>query len=559
MLASRQRGVNALPKFEYRFMKRFYEQFTSKAKEVKLTAAEREDLRERVVAYMEYHPLPASERKEVSEYTRNDATSVVQAKEMHNQARSWTFFKMPYAGSLFGGIAVLLLVAVPLMAERAMPGDILYSVKVGFNEEVRSTIARSPYQTVEWETERINRRLTEIQVLAREGRLTDEHEVKAAEAVRSHSQSARESIEEIRAVDEDEAAMAEIALSALFDVHFAILSAHEKGKENDVKMAIDQTFGSSTDKVDREATTVSERRSQLLELIESSRGDVTAVHGGDRPTYGGLLRRIELETGRAYELLSVVADVADDAALTSITRRLDDIERKVQMARSAHEEGQLMESRIQLAEALTSVRKVITFLTNIEVRNSIDLDVLIPIEYTATELAEQLHFKRERLQVRYEYVVSVLDEHATGTVREQATTSLGLIPTQLASSSQAILTEDFALAGTLLSDIEQALDDIVRLAGIPDRLPGDDLDGLTPTNTDESLEEAIDSSEASTSTNDERDNTESAIDDESPDTTDAIDAEDTENTQSDSPETETNEDTDSDSEAEEVLSGETGG
>ena len=483
-------------------MKRFNEQFTTKAKEVKLTAAERDDLRERVVAYMEYHPLPTSKKQEVSGRI-TDVTPAPLAKEGHSRARSWAFFKMPYTGSFFGGLAVLLLVVVPIMAERAMPGDMLYSVKVGFNEEVRSTIARSPYQTVEWETERINRRLTEIQVLAREGRLTDEHELQAAEAVRNHSRSVRESIEEIRAVDEDEAAMAEITLSALFDVHLAILSAQQEGEEEDIKVAIDTTFGTSTDENVLETSTTSERRSQLLAAIESSRSDVTAVHDVDRPTYTGLLRRIEIETRRAYELLSVVADVADDTALTSITRRLDDIERKVQTARSAHEEGELMESRIRLTEALTSARKVITFLTNIEVRNSIDLDVLIPIEYTATELAEQLHFKRERLQVRYEYVVSVLDEHATGTVREQATTSLERMSQQFASSSQAIVDEEFAVAGTLLSDIEQTLDEIVHLADIPDRLPSDELDDLTPTGTDQLREKATSSTEMSTSS-DER-------------------------------------------------------
>lgn len=491
-------------------MKRFNEQFTTKAKEVKLTAAERDDLRERVVAYMEYHPLPTSKKQEVSGRI-TDVTPAPLAKEGHSRAGSWAFFKMPYTGSFFGGLAVLLLVVVPIMAERAMPGDMLYSVKVGFNEEVRSTIARSPYQTVEWETERINRRLTEIQVLAREGRLTDEHELQAAEAVRNHSRSVRESIEEIRAVDEDEAAMAEITLSALFDVHLAILSAQEEGEEEDIKVAIDTTFGTSTDENVLETSTTSERRSQLLAAIESSRSDVTAVHDVDRPTYTGLLRRIEIETGRAYELLSVVADVADDTALTSITRRLDDIERKVQTARSAHEEGELMESRIQLTEALTSARKVITFLTNIEVRNSIDLDVLIPIEYTATELAEQLHFKRERLQVRYEYVASVLDEHATGTVREQATTSLELIPNQFASSSQAIVDEEFAVAGTLLSDIEQTLDEIVHLADIPDRLPGDDLADLTPTSTDQLREKATSSTEMSTSSDERATTSESII------------------------------------------------
>lgn len=476
-------------------MKRFSEQFNKQANQVKLTTAERRDLRERVNAYMEYHPLPHTGQAQAARYKGTGPTSV-------SQEQGWilplSLLRSRSITSLLGSMAVLLVVIVPVLAEHSMPGDILYSVKVGFNEEVRSSITRSPYQTVEWETERINRRLAEIQVLAREGRLTDEHEARVAEAVRSHSQSARASIEEIRAEDEDEAVMAEIALAALFDVHMAVLSARDS--DDDTAVAISRAFATSTDETDSDVEAVQERRSQLLEAIADSRGDIAATHVGERPSYAGLLRRIEIETARAYELLATVADIAEDDALTSIARRLDDVERKVQSAQSVYETKDTIEARLQLTEALTSTRKVITFLTNIEVRNSIDLDALVPIEYTADELAEQLHFKRERLQVRYEYVDLVIGEHATGTILERAQTALSLMPEQLASSSQAIVDEDFATAGTILSEVENVLDDIVRMAGIPDRLPSDDLNGIVPTGTDEVREETATATEHATAT-----------------------------------------------------------
>ncbi len=38
-------------------MKRFSEQFYTKAQSVKLQAIEREELRRRIVSYMEYHPI----------------------------------------------------------------------------------------------------------------------------------------------------------------------------------------------------------------------------------------------------------------------------------------------------------------------------------------------------------------------------------------------------------------------------------------------------------------------------------------------------------------------
>lgn len=440
-------------------MKKFHEQFNNQAHKVTLTAAERQELRERVVAYMEYHPLS------------QQSTDTPRTKGMLsvNEERPWRLPlpRITYWRSLVGSSLALILLVVPVLAERSLPGDVLYAVKVGFNEEVRSTMVRSPYQSIEWETERLNRRLAEVQVLAREGRLTEEHEVRVAEAVRDHSEAARASIERLREQDEDEAAMAEIALDALFDVHTAVLSAHAQSDE-DITAAVLTTEPT-------EGTPPAERRSRILEALESSRSDASVTRDPARPTYEGLLRRIEVESSRAYSLLSTVADIASDDALTSVTRRLDDVERKVQSAVAAYEAGDVLEARVALTEALTSTRKVITFMSNIEVRNSVDIDTIVPIEHTADELRDQLHFKRERLQVRYAYVNEVVSGYAAEAVLERAEYSLERLPAQFASSSAAIEAEEFAEAGVLLADIETVLDDIVRMADIPDRLPGDEV------------------------------------------------------------------------------------
>ena len=48
------------PSEKHKFkMKRFSEQLYKKSTSVKLQAAEKRELRERLVSYMEYHPLPA--------------------------------------------------------------------------------------------------------------------------------------------------------------------------------------------------------------------------------------------------------------------------------------------------------------------------------------------------------------------------------------------------------------------------------------------------------------------------------------------------------------------
>ena len=44
-------------------MKRFSEQFKKKSDTIRLRASERADLRDRLVSYMEYHPLPDAPKK----------------------------------------------------------------------------------------------------------------------------------------------------------------------------------------------------------------------------------------------------------------------------------------------------------------------------------------------------------------------------------------------------------------------------------------------------------------------------------------------------------------
>ena len=445
-------------------MKKFQEQFRLQSEKVTLTAAERRDLRERVISYMEYHPLPQTVR----------STPAAPVSVPAGPAWTWgmTLPLMRWR-TMIGSTVAIVMLAVPMLAERALPGDILYAVKVGFNEEVRSTITRSPFERVEWETERLNRRLAEVQVLAREGRLTEAHEERVAVAVRGHSEAARASIERLREEDADEAAMAEIALDALFDVHAAVLTAHG---QSDAELAVTIL---EVEEDDITATAPVERRSRILEALESSRADASVGRDPERPSYEGLLRRIEVESAQAYALLTTVADIASDDALSSVARRLDDVERKVQQAVTLHEAGELLEARIALTEALTSTRKVITFMSNIEIRNSVDLDTIVPIEHTAEELREQLHFKQERLQVRFAYVQEAVSEIATSSVQASAEEALVPLPDMFASSTVAIAAEEFATAGTLLAEIEEVLDIVVRTADIPDRLPSVDLGTTT--------------------------------------------------------------------------------
>lgn len=389
-----------------------------------------------------------------AQYARSKTTAQAGAAAQPTGVRSswyrgWLFQSMPFK-SMVGLSAVFVLLSVPVLAERAVPGDMLYSVKIGFNEEVRSSISRSPYEEIEWETERLNRRLVEAQVLAREGRLTEEQETQVAEAVRSHSEAARESIERLRENDADEAAMAEITLSALFDVHTAVLSAHASGTDD-----------------------IGQRQSRIAAAIAESRGDADGADDATkRPSYEGLLARIEVESNRAYNMFAAITETASEEELASMSRRLEDVDRKVQQGVTAYEAGDEMDARTLLTEALTTTRKVITFMSNLEVRNSVALDTLVPVEYTTAELTELLEEKHRVLHTRYEHLNTLVTDADTdeiaSTTRTEILEQFEAVPEQFATATSAIAAEEFDTARTTLQAVQDLLDDTVSALDLVD-------------------------------------------------------------------------------------------
>lgn len=79
-------------------------------------------------------------------------------------------YRFTYALSLFlivsmvGGSTVF-------AAEKALPGDLLYTVKIGINEKVVGVLKDTPREVALWESEKASRRLEEAETLAALGKL----------------------------------------------------------------------------------------------------------------------------------------------------------------------------------------------------------------------------------------------------------------------------------------------------------------------------------------------------------------------------------------------------
>ena len=106
------------------------------------------------------------------------------------------------------------------VAQNALPGDALYSVKVGVNENIGGMFAFSSESQANLAAKLANRRLDEAEKLANEGRLNAEARAEIVARFEKHSADFATRITELRDKQEGEAAG---RISADFE---AALSAH---------------------------------------------------------------------------------------------------------------------------------------------------------------------------------------------------------------------------------------------------------------------------------------------------------------------------------------------
>lgn len=448
-------------------MKRFSQQLNTKAKELKLSVAEKRDLRDRVVSYMEYHPVGA----QVTTHT------VSVANETYNifNFDASRFFK------LAGAFVLVFTLSVSYLAERAVPGDTLYAVKIGFNEELRSTLVRGSYEKVVWETELLNRRISEARLLADTGRLTQEVEAQMATAVKQHSDSARREIENLKLIDKDDATLASIELTTALDVQ-------------------------STSLRNRSEVTAEGQSTDLIETVleESQAAELTA-EDSNLPAYEKLSAKVESETTRAHELLNEVAGLATAEEQVDIKRRLDDINIKIVAANGLLEQNEIA-ARQGLVEALQQTHRLIVFMTNIDVRASVTVDEIVPVTLTTEEkiaLATAQLEKSDELRLQISDMLQATSSVSIdGALLDKITPALEQSSTSAAQARAVLLNgtiDEVSLSALSLEAFNLANDVLSLLIGVNVPL---EITEEPATTTQEVLEE-VEGEEGATSTSTE--------------------------------------------------------
>ncbi len=330
-------------------MKRFSEQFHKQASKVHLSAAEKHDLQTRITTFMEYHPL---------------ATRTSTASRAQSAIERSPFFILTiptrYFQSFGMAAAVLVLVVMPFVAEQTVPGDVLYPVKVRINEEVMGSFNRTAYDKVEWETKRLERRLSEARLLAEAGKLTPEVEADVVAAVKQHTIDAANTIAELRTEDSQQATLAEITLATRLGLQETLLQT-----------ALAADTAAEGVSVEGIAAAVSVGQDEAL----GREGDVSFEH---------LLAELERETTRLYELLNSLKKNTDTQAAVDVERRIHDIERQIYDATLVSSE-QPEKATAALRAVWQDAQKLISYSTDLDVRSSLSLDQLVPVVLTSEE------------------------------------------------------------------------------------------------------------------------------------------------------------------------------
>ena len=199
-------------------MNKNFQNIFDEAEQVILSSDEKKKMRENLGIFIEQHPV---RNADISRHLLREESKT------HISAFAGIFTLKPLIHKLQYMIIALIIALLigggtSFAAESALPGDILYPIKVSINEEVRSAVTISDEAQAQWDARRAERRLEEAEKLAAQGRLNAQTRADIESRFETFAQAFQKRVEKIEAKQKTNAA---------FELHSnfeASLKAHEK-------------------------------------------------------------------------------------------------------------------------------------------------------------------------------------------------------------------------------------------------------------------------------------------------------------------------------------------
>lgn len=184
----------------------------------------------------EYQKLNNSELKLSAEEKAHMRDALLEAMRMTPVSKStaspywmFTLTHSKMAATFAGLLVVILFGGTAYAAQDALPGDPLYSIKIGINEGLAQTLATNTSAKARVHAEIAERRLQEAEALAVRGKLTTESTQKLESNFTAHVAAAQTVTAELDEEDPEEARSIRAQFEASLSAHGAILLA--LGKE----------------------------------------------------------------------------------------------------------------------------------------------------------------------------------------------------------------------------------------------------------------------------------------------------------------------------------------
>jgi len=249
---------------------------------------------------------------------------------------------------------------VAMAAEKSLPGDLLYPIKIHINESAKSLTAVSPEAKGKFEVEKLEQRLQEAEILSNRGELNPESRAILEKRLDVEINNAKSRISNLEADSKIEAATdissrLEISLQA----HEKVLTfiSGESAKNEEIKPLIERVRG--------QAKEASERRAESEKKISSRAKEVAASQLKEAST-------------RLEELKNTFVKIEpnlDDLNKNNIKNRIESSSKLINQGQTDLNSGNFPNSlkNFQKAQKITSEAKVFIFAReNLNLKISLD-------------------------------------------------------------------------------------------------------------------------------------------------------------------------------------------